>query len=226
MAGVIEATDRRSEFDGAIARDRARRPRSPWVAGATMLLALALIAGAGWVGANVVYYQPLTRGSWWPPPTEGAVYVRLLGDQVEVIPAVANAEFRVGTSLTNDGSRPVTIEGVARLPAEAYIEHLEAIAAPPGSFDVADLRAFEPFELGPGESAWVGHRYRFRDCPFPWYDPRPLHERLEEDGFLLDGGQGWPELTVEFSVHGWPREAAVAFMSAPWLDGVGGECPG
>ena len=223
MAGVIEHTERQSEAAQPLPRHFGSRRRW-WLVGALGVAVLVMWA-AVWVGANVIYYQPLGRGHWWPPPNEGATYLRLLSDDVEVIPAVAGEEFRIGTAMTNHGPHVVTIERVVPLPAAPYIEHISALVGPPGSTYIADVRPFEPFDLHPSETVWIGHRYRFRECPFPWYDPRPLHERLEVDGWLLNGGQSWSEMTVEFSARGWTRHASVPLMTTPYLDGVGDECP-
>ncbi|QGG95778.1 hypothetical protein GH723_12100 [Actinomarinicola tropica] len=204
-----------------------RRRRWPWwVTGGTAALLLA-VGSFWWIGANVVYYQPLRLGPWIPPPNEGATHLSLVGDTVEVVPARANAEFRVGTSITNRGDHPIRIRDVAPIDADAYFEPIATVMVPVGSHDTADLRPFEPFDLAPNEYAWVGHLYRFRDCPFPSSDPRPLHQRLEEDGELLgrSGYTSWTDLGIEFTTRGWTRHTSVELMAIPILDGVGDVCP-
>jgi hypothetical protein len=222
MAGIIEETQRRDEIGDAMPRHR-RRPRRSGVVITATVTVVALAVGAIWLGANVVYYQPLVDGGNTDLASNASVVVSLrAGDDVEIIPVVPGGEFAIWTQVRNEGHRPVRIMDIEPQWGvfSIFVPVGTVMGDGTGNEHIGGLPSgtvpFEPFTLAPGESKLVGTRHQFHDCLPVDRAATPLAERRLGD-LQLRSTVSWSDQTLRFTVAGWERTVTMPVHPRPMI---------
>jgi hypothetical protein len=184
------------------------------VGGIVVVAGVAVALAAG--GAYVALGDPLEAGSSWVRGASRDIGIVYEGVPQYQVSFAADGDFRWGVEVRNPLAVPVTIRGLrptlSELAPLVVHEELRLTGSGAASLEPADLRPFEPVELGPGGRVFLVVREQFAAC-------EPAHASWAPgSGVVRD------TLPLDVSVLGMTRSTDVRLPFATLYSAPPGAC--